>query len=159
MDRPRPALAPLTIRTTGALSHDYRLVMARRPQPGSHLGARRASGALLVALALLGAVVFGWGLPPGAVDSPAPRHLATHAGRVIRLIGDAPVAVAAPVVEAITTRGDARSAPERVRDLLGAAACAAVLLLVAARRRRIATAPTRVLRVAVVEHGGRAPPV
>ena len=131
--------------------------MARR----SHLGSprsRRATGALPVALASLAAVAFGWGLP-GAVDSPATRHLATHAERIVEFIGDAPVAVAAPVVEAITPRGDARSAPARVRDLLGAAGCAAVPLLVAARRRKLAIRPTRVRRTAVVAHGGRAPPV
>jgi len=143
--------------------------MARRPHLGPPRGSRRGSprgsrsgtGALLVALALLGAVAFGWGLP-GAADSLASRHvahLATHAERVVEFIGDSPVAVAAPVVEAITTRGDARSAPERVRDLLGAAACAAVLLLVVARRRRLAFARTRVRRIAVVAYGGRAPPV
>jgi hypothetical protein len=133
------------------------LVMARRPQHGSS----RATGSLLVALALLAAVAFGWGLP-GGVDSPASRHVAdlsTHAERVVELVGDAPVAVAAPVVEAMTTRGDARSAPERVRELLGGAACAAVLLLVVARRRRLAFARTRVRRIAVVASGGRAPPV
>lgn len=128
--------------------------MVRRPL----LGSGRATGALLVVLAVLGAVAFGWGLP-GGVHSSAPRHLASHAERVVEFVGDAPVAVAAPVVEALTARGDARSAPERVRDLLGAAACAAVLLLVVARRRRLVFARTRVRRVAVVAYGGRAPPV
>ncbi|MFN8028600.1 MAG: hypothetical protein U0W40_20270 [Acidimicrobiia bacterium] len=112
------------------------------------------------ALALLASLALGWGLPRVAADGGS-RPLTSHAVRTAEVVADAVAATAGPVVDtadAIATRVDHTNPHARVRDALGATTCAIALLLLVARRRRLTFARLRVARVAVVAHGGRAPP-
>lgn len=113
---------------------------------------------MLAALALVGAIAIGWGLP-GARAERSASALTSHAVRVADVASDAVVAVAAPVAEAVAPRAEHGTTHERVRDVLVAAVGAIALLLLVARRRHLTFARSRVVRVAVVGHGGRAPPV
>ena len=107
------------------------------------------------AVALIGALALGWGLPRTTTSSVA-RSVTGHAVRVAETASDAIVVVAAPEAVAPQSQG----APhERAQDLFGAATVTVALLLFVAQRRRLACILSGPLHLAVVAHGGRAPPV
>lgn len=112
----------------------------------------------LGALVLLAVIVCGWG-NRGVVGGAATLPLAAHSERIAHVATDTVVAVAAPAVEAVAARGHDSTVRDRTRDALGLTTGVVALLLLAAHRRRLAFARTRAVRVAVVAHGGRAPPV
>jgi hypothetical protein len=151
VDGARPALARLSHQVpVGGSAATVRKMLRR-----SH---RARVAGVVSAFVLAAAIAAGWGLPVAGGELTVQRF-AAQAERVGGLVADEVVAVAAPAIDTLAPRPDHGTLHERVRDLLAAATGALALLLLVAHRRRRAFALPRVTRMAVVAHGGRAPPV